>query len=784
MTDKPNVNPIVTETQDLFQRYSTAAQAWRKQAQEDAEFRMGRQWTSEQEAELQARGQAAIVINRIHPAVETAKALLTANRPSFRTSPREDSDNKVAQVFNGLLEYVYQISDGPSTIGQIVDDYYVKGMGVLQVYQDPLADMGKGEVKIVDLDPLDVYVDPDSRNRFCDDAENIIVSRLFTKEQAKKLYPLYRNKIANATGTYDQDAPLTNRVDTGNEHFFKFDVGMQGDQDYLRGYERYTKIYQKEYRIYEYISGNELLLDEVKYQEYLLKTIGYYNGVWLQTPAAEQMALQQVEMAKQRRTQLYGEIRQDTELKRQELNITYSEQSAQIQQAAQAQQISPDRAQLEITKLQDEVAEGLKALDTAEVQQLNAIGMEGEEVKKFSYAELIQQKMIQVVEIYQCRIKLYCIVGDELLYERVLPIEKYPIIFFMNLHNRTPYPTSDVRIVKPIQEYINKTQSLIIAHATTSSNTKLLIPNGSMDLNEVRKNWAVPNAVMGFDAGEGQPIVVQPSQLPVELFQSLAVAKQEIEYELGLFALMMGEAGSAPATFKATVSIDEFGQRRSRSKLRDIEAGLCRAGEVIIPLAQELYKTEKVIRLLNPNNSMSEFAMNQRLYDDKTNEIHVINDITRGRYDVIVVAGSTLPTNRYAMLEIYLNLYREKIIDQVEVLKKTEVFDMEGVLQRTSQINQLTAELEQAQAQIKQLSGDMQTKDRELGHLQNRVDAEKFRSDLEGVRARTEASGRLYDARLQDTLSNTRENVNRALRDQQKRLTSDRQQSRQKKPRK
>ena len=39
------------------------------------------------------------------------------------------------------------------------------------------------------------YVDPNCRDRFFDDAENVIVSRLYTKEQATKLYPYYEKAI-------------------------------------------------------------------------------------------------------------------------------------------------------------------------------------------------------------------------------------------------------------------------------------------------------------------------------------------------------------------------------------------------------------------------------------------------------------------------------------------------------------------------------------------------------------------------------------------------------------
>ena len=151
---------LVEETQNLFKRYSGERDRWAKNVKEDKEFRLGRQWTVEQEETLRARGQAPIVVNRIHPAVEAAKAMLTANRPSFRCAAREDSDNKVAQIFSALLSFVYDQSDGRQVVRQTVDDYYVCGVGYMLCFQDPTRDNGKGEVCIANIDPLDVYVDP------------------------------------------------------------------------------------------------------------------------------------------------------------------------------------------------------------------------------------------------------------------------------------------------------------------------------------------------------------------------------------------------------------------------------------------------------------------------------------------------------------------------------------------------------------------------------------------------------------------------------------------------
>ena len=59
--------------------------------------------------------------------------MITANRPSFRCAPREDSDKKVANVISSLLSYMYDVSDGRTIIRKVVDDYYVAGLGYIQV---------------------------------------------------------------------------------------------------------------------------------------------------------------------------------------------------------------------------------------------------------------------------------------------------------------------------------------------------------------------------------------------------------------------------------------------------------------------------------------------------------------------------------------------------------------------------------------------------------------------------------------------------------------------------
>jgi len=686
---------IVDETQKLWKSYSQKRDTWAQQAQEDAEFRLGRQWTAEQQRVLLERGQAPLVVNRIHPAVEAGKALLTSGRPQFRVSPREDSDNKVAQAFNGLLEYMWYISDGTQALRNCIDDYYTMGMGAMMVYVDPLKDFGRGEVCVRDVDPLDIYIDPNSRDRLADDAENIIVSRLFTKEQAQNLYPMYTDAIKNAQSDLDTDRPSTSRVDDKGIIFpedtqTKTDMSFGENNEYIRGYERYYKVWVKRFHIKNKIDGTEDVLLEEDMPEWLARPAIMVNGQVFTDPKKAKGIIEQM-------MQEYDKV------------------------AEQAKMANEDPPPPPV-------------------------------IQELTYQDLVEQELIETVSVPVQRVKMCVIIGDTYLYSRILPIDHYPIVFFMNIHNRTPYPVSDVRMVKDLQEYINKTRSLIVAHATTSTNTKILIPSGSVDMQDFEQKWAQPGVAIEVDMDNGAPQPIQPTPLPNTLYQNEQAAKQDIDHTLGLYELMQGNAESAPHTYKATVSLDEFGQRKIKSKLQDIESGLVRCAKVAISLMQQLYQAEKIVRIVQPNNSLTEFAINKKLYDDKSGELEVLNDITRGNFDVVVVTGSTLPTNRYAQLEMYMDAYEKGIIDKTEVLKKTEVFDLEGVMSRTDMVMQLQGQVEQLSEKVKDLEGDLQTRERENYHLKQKAELEKFKADLDKVSTQQKGAGKLFEKRLDDVM--------------------------------
>jgi hypothetical protein len=370
-------------------------------------------------------------------------------------------------------------------------------------------------------------------------------------------------------------------------------------------------------------------------------------------------------------------------------------------------------------------------------------------------AQLVQMKVLEVDDYWQDRVQRVFTVGKIEVSNSVLPISQYPIIPVVNHWRRNPYPMSDVRFVRPIQEYINRMATLIQAHAANSANVKVLLPKGSVNRATFEKEFnKVGTAYAEFNAEFGQPVVAAPIPLPNELFRNKDEAKRDIENILGIYEFMQGNTQSAPETFKGTMAMDEMGQRRIKSKLADIEGALNQLGKVAVEFIQAYYQQYKVIRLLEPNHEARTIEINIPIYDVLGEEVTgLINDVTVGKYDIIIVSGSMLPSNRWARFDYYMQLYDRQLIDQVEVLKQTEVVDIEGVLNRFNQIKTLQEQLQSASLTIKQLQGDLQTAQRESVQDRKRVEVTKFAAKLKSGEADMKAKSQIFSARLDDELT-------------------------------
>ena len=639
-------DPRALNNQELFKRWSDSRSSWDTEARKDIDFYLGNHFSSGESDELQSRNQADIPMDRVSPAVEKMKSFMTARPPVFTALPREDSDDKMAKVWQTMLGSVWEHSDGDTHVKQAIHDFSTVGIGYIYCYIDREADMGRGDVRFTHINPFRVYVPPSSRDRWFSDADGVILSTILTGEQLVNLYPEIGPQIDEETGEMvsgiveelsnysEEDYP-----DAQNKLSRKvFTPAEVSDIDYWREnkyqvLERFYKVKVPFYRLIDAQSGEESILTE---EEFAIVAEEYANDI---------------------------------------------------------------------------------------------------EMGRLSYEVFMQT-----------RVGVTTTCAEIVLDEYILNINQYPIIPFPNNWTETPYPRSDVSRAIPMQRLLNKLWSLALSHAQASAGLKLLVPVGSAinGVEQLERDWANPNAVIEVDSSQGEPHYPAPTPLASEFYRLIQQCEFYIDFVFGIPELMHGVSDKAPDTFKGTQQMIALGSERSKAKLRDVEHSIVKLGRVLYALCKQQYTYKKYFRTAQANNDLNEVTVN--FYDDVTQTIVDIqkdkNNIEQ--HDIRIVPGSTLPTSKYAELNVYLEAYQLGIVDKLEVLKKNpEIFDKEGILRRFGEIEQLQGANAQLQEEVKNLQGDLQTARRESVADRKRVEVQKFKSRLDSVTSDAKADKRI-----------------------------------------
>jgi hypothetical protein len=85
------------------------------------------------------------------------------------------------------------------------------------------------------------------------------------------------------------------------------------------------------------------------------------------------------------------------------------------------------------------------------------------------------------------------------------------------------------------------------------------------------------------------------------------------------------------------------------------------------------------------------------------------NDYASAKFDVRIVAGSTLPVNRWAYLAELKELMKLGVVDDLAVLAETDIKDKTAIAKRKSLYQQLQQTVESMQSQIKDKDGTIET---------------------------------------------------------------------------
>jgi hypothetical protein len=693
---------------------------WKRVNQKGYEYANDNQLSSADKKDLEEQGMPTFTINRISPVVEMLNFYATANNPRWQAIGKEGSDSDVAAVFSDLAEYVWQLSDGDTLYSNVINNCITKSLGYMLIDIDADMDNGMGEVVIKQPEPFDVYVDPKSRDILFRDAAFVLIRKILPKSHMIKLFPEYEKKLKKASSEHLSYDSASFRSQDGETHDFYHDDNDIIAIDPEEGYEEEVQEY---FELYERIK------------------VPFINVFYRMMPSPEE--LEQIKQQVQVKMQEMAE----------EMQVALMEQQQKMEQAVQSGEMLPERFQLEMKKAQEQMQQQLQSSEQQYMSQLQqeASKVENKVVSEKEFKLLQKDKtfasmIVDFAKFHDTRLKQTCIVGDTFLYEKVYPemVKDYPVIPYHFKWTGTPLPMSAVSPLIGKQTEINKSHQIMVHNASLGSSLRWIYDEGSIDTEIWEKYSSSPGALLPKRQGQEAPQPIQPMPLSNAFFTMVQEGKSDMEYLSGIYSSMQGNTQQQHDTFRGMLAMDEYGTRRVKQWMKhSIEPALRQTGRVIMQFCQATYSANKRFRIIQPSalQENREQEINIPIYNDMGNAIGKSMDVQTMKADITVVAGSTLPVNRWAYLAELKELLKFGVIDDIAVLAETDVRNKEQIAGRKSQLAQLQGQLQQVQEAIKDKDGTIETLERQL--VQAGIKGKVMQAEMEITKSKEQIKGGL-----------------------------------------
>lgn len=178
------------EILESFKRARDSKRDWIKEATEDYEFAVGKQWDETVLEKLAKDGIRGLTINKIQPNLFLVSGIQRQNRSDFRAFPEGGEDTTLAEVATRLLKNVMKSSRAQYKLSEMFEDGLICGEGWLEPYIDYTYDLLNGEMKFKKVSCFNVFPDPDSSEYDLSDAEFLDkFTTGITEKQAIQLFP-------------------------------------------------------------------------------------------------------------------------------------------------------------------------------------------------------------------------------------------------------------------------------------------------------------------------------------------------------------------------------------------------------------------------------------------------------------------------------------------------------------------------------------------------------------------------------------------------------------------
>ena len=279
---------------------------------------------------------------------------------------------------------------------------------------------------------------------------------------------------------------------------------------------------------------------------------------------------------------------------------------------------------------------------------------------------------------------------------------KFPFVLMKNYD--VPFEFWGVGEVEQImspQAYINELTNQIIDNAKSTANMQWIIDKnsgiGQGKLTNrpglvIRKN---PGSEVRRDA---------PPSMPTYVREQIEVLKHDIQDISGVFDSLKGEKAGSVTAASAILALQEASQARIRLKIKLMESFLSELASMVYSRMQQFWKLDRWVRITDIEGNPSFVSIGQ--------------EILSNNFDLKVQAGSTMPVNRNAMLDLMIRLAQTNgedglpLVDRKAVLEFLPTGDKKAITDRFAEL-----QARQQQAQQEQLAQEQAMAQQQQGEL-------------------------------------------------------------------
>lgn len=250
-----------------------------------------------------------------------------------------------------------------------------------------------------------------------------------------------------------------------------------------------------------------------------------------------------------------------------------------------------------------------------------------------------------------------------------------------------------VQLLSP-QKYMNELSNCIIDNAKATANMPWIVDkNAGIARGSIS---SMPGLVIRKNPGSEVRRDQAPS-MPAYVINAVETIKSDIEQVSGIYNTLKGDSATGVYTAQGILALQEAGQVRIRLKVKMLEDSLAHIAQLWVSRMKQFWKDDRWIAVSKVDGS----------YDVKS----FTKDILEYDYNIRITAGSTMPVNRGAMLDLMIRLAQTPMPDGQPLVDREAVVaylpeEVKSALMKRMSENQ--GSMDQITQAVQKLGQDLQ----------------------------------------------------------------------------